>query len=350
MSATAPTHDDTKQTKDPQQAEPAGSAVRRPSTHSLLGIAERYALLAIFVAIFLFFLLNPASANFGNSANINTVLRGQTAVAMIAIAAVFPLVAGNMDFSLGATAATSSVISAGLMANHGQPLVVCVLASIAFGALVGLFNGVMVTRFHLDSFVTTLGVSTLLAGVIQWYTHGQTIYQGISSTLTDFSYTKVLGIPGVTVVVLAVVVIAWFVLAQTPFGRSLYAIGSNPTSARLVGLRVQRNVMLTFVVSGTIAGAAGLLRLAVIGSATSDSGTSLLFPALAAVFLGAAAIKPGFFNVLGTVIGVLFVAFTVNGLTLSGVDSAVQNVFNGAALLIAVGLSTYLGMRRRARG
>lgn len=320
----------------------------RPGSHTVLGIAERYALLGLFVVICVVFTLNPASGDvFASVNNVNSVLRGQTAVAMIAIAAVFPLTTGKIDFSLGATTAASMVLSAGLMSNHDVPLLVAAVLSVALGAFIGLFNGVMVTRYRLDPFVTTLGVSTLLAGLIQWYTHGQTIHEGISTTLTDFSYSKVAGVPQVTAIVLVIALVAWYLLAQTPFGRSLYAIGSNPASARLVGLKVDRNVMLTFVIAGTIAGAAGVLRLAVQGSATSDSGTSLLFPALAAVFLGATAIRPGFFNVMGTVIGVLFVSFSVNGLTLSGVDSSVQYVFNGAALLVAIGFSTYLGIRRR---
>ncbi|MXG88291.1 ABC transporter permease [Nocardioides flavescens] len=332
-------------------AAPPAPGRTRPSSLSALGLAERYALLALLVVICVGFTVIPTSGEvFSSLNNVNSVLRGQTAVALIALAAVFPLVTGHIDFSLGATTASSMVLSAGLMSDHGTPLVVCALASVALGALIGLFNGVMVTRFRLDPFVTTLGVATLLGGLIQWYTGGQTIFRGISSTLTDYSYSKVAGLPQVTAIVAVIAVVAWYLLAHTPFGRSLYAIGANQESARLVGLPVRRNVMLSFVIAGTIAGAAGLLRLAVQGSATSDSGTSLLFPALAAVFLGATAIRPGFFNVAGTVIGVLFVSFSVNGLTLSGVDSAVQYVFNGVALLAAVGLSTYLGLRRRSRG
>ncbi|MFT4084945.1 MAG: ABC transporter permease [Nocardioides sp.] len=323
----------------------------RPSAHSLLGFAERYALLGLVIAIFVVFAVMPStSSTFTSMNNIATVLRGQTAVGMIAIAAVFPLVTGNIDFSLGATSSASMVLSAGMMANHNIPWVPCAIASLVFGAIVGTFNGVMVTRFKLDAFVTTLGVATLLGGLITWYTGGQTIYNNISTTLTDFSYAKILGIPEVTVMVIVIAAIAWYLLSHTPFGRSLYAIGSNPTSARLVGLPVQRNVMLTFVISGTVAGAAGLLRLAVVGSGQSDNGTSLLFPALAAVFLGATAFRPGFFNILGTMVGVLLVAFSVSGLTQAGVNSAVQDVFNGAALLVAVGFSTYLGVKRRSRG
>jgi ribose transport system permease protein len=225
-----------------------------------------------------------------------------------------------------------------------------VAACLAFGAVVGLVNGVAVTGFGMNPFVTTLGVATLLGGGILWYTDGQTIFQGISPDLRIFGSSTVAGLPQVTAVVAVVALLAWYLLTHTPYGRSLYAIGSNPVSARLVGLRVGRNVLLAFVISGTIAGAAGVLQLSRTGSATADSGTALLFPALAAVFLGATAIRPGFFNVVGTVIGALFVSFSVSGLTISGADTWVSPVFNGVALLVAVGLSTWLGARRRARG
>jgi ribose transport system permease protein len=316
----------------------------------LLGLAERYALLLLTAGICLYFSVSPKSGDiFASLSNVNVVLGGQTAVLMIAIAAVFPLVAGHIDFSLGATTAASMVLAAGLMSRHDVPLSVCVIACLAMGALVGLFNGVAVTVFGMNPFVTTLGVATLLGGIILWYTGGQTIFQGISPDLRIFGSSKIAGLPQVTAVVAVVALVAWYVLSHTPYGRSLYAVGSNPVSARLVGLRVGRNVMLAFVIAGTIAGAAGVLQLSRTGSATADSGTALLFPALAAVFLGATAIRPGFFNVVGTVIGALFVSFSVSGLTLSGADSWVSPVFNGVALLIAVGLSTWLGARRRSR-
>jgi ribose/xylose/arabinose/galactoside ABC-type transport system permease subunit len=147
-------------------------------------------------------------------------------------------------------------------------------------------------------------------------------------------------------VVVVATAVAWFLLTHTPYGRGLYAIGSNPRSARLVGLGVERIVIIAFVIAGGLSGVVGVLQLARAGSATADAGTNLLFPALAAAFLGATAVRPGFFNVMGTIIGVLFVAVSVSGLTLSGAAAWVSPVFNGAALLVAVGLSTYLGRRR----
>jgi ribose transport system permease protein len=266
---------------------------------------------------------------------------------MLALAAVFPLVAGNIDFSLGATAASSMVLAAGLMSREGLPLAPTVVVCVLFGGLVGLANGVAVTRFRMNPFVTTLGVATLLGGLVQWYTGGQAIFGGIARSLTQFGGRTLLGLPQVTWVVAALAVVSWFVLAQTAFGRALYAIGSSERSARLVGIPVGRSVLLSFVVAGLLAGVAGVLQLSRTGSATADNGTSLLFPALAAVFLGATSVRPGFFNVAGAVIGVLFVSVSVSGLTLSGASAWVSPVFNGLALLVAVGLSSYLGRRSR---
>jgi ribose transport system permease protein len=189
-------------------------------------------------------------------------------------------------------------------------------------------------------------MATLLGGLIQWYTGGQAITSGIDPALPSFGGDTWLGLPRVIYVVALATIVLWYLLGQTPFGRSLYAIGSNPRSARLVGVRVNRSVWTTFVLAGAMAGVAGILQLARTGSATADGGTNLLFPALAAAFLGATSVVPGFFNPIGTIIGVLFVSVSVSGLTLSGASAWVSPVFNGAALLVAVALSRYLGRHR----
>ncbi|MEU6407827.1 ABC transporter permease [Microbispora sp. NPDC046933] len=322
---------------------------RKRGGSPLLHTAERYALLGLTVVIALFFSVWPGSSStFPTMANLNVVTGSQAVVALIALAALFPLVSGYFDFSLGAIAATSSVLCAGLMSHNRLPLGVAAVAAIALGAACGAVNGLLVTRARLNAFVTTLGSATLLGGAIQWYTGGATILEGISPVLTRFGSAQFLGLPRVVYVVVVVMLVLWYVLTHTPYGRALYAIGSNARSARLVGLRVDRDVFIGFVISGTIAGVAGVLQLARTGSATADSGSSLLFAALAAVFLGATAVNPGLFNVFGTMIGVLFVSASVSGLTLAGASNWAQPVFNGAALLAAVGLSTYLGHRRGA--
>jgi ribose/xylose/arabinose/galactoside ABC-type transport system permease subunit len=330
-----------------RQPEAVATEAAPRQTLDLRAFAERNALLALLIVIGAFFAILPRSRDvFLSAENLAVLLGNQATVAMLALAAIIPLVSGHFDFSLGANAALSTVLSAGLMSRHDVPLLVACASCLVIGALIGLVNGVLVTRFRLNAFVTTLAMATLVGGVIQWYTGGQTILRGISTRLVTFGSTNLFGIPEVVYVVGVVAAVLWYVLTHTPYGRSLYAIGANPQAAKLVGIRSDKYVAGSFVIAGAIAALTGILQLARIGSATADAGNSLLFPALAAAFLGAAAVRPGFFNVVGTVIGVLFVSVAVSGLTLAGASAWVSPVFNGAALLAAVGLSTYLGRHR----
>jgi ribose transport system permease protein len=199
------------------------------------------------------------------------------------------------------------------------PLAVTVVVCVLFGGLVGLVNGVAVTRFRMNPCVTTLGVATLPGGLIRWYTGRQAIFAGISPALTRFGSLTLAGLPQVTFVVAGVAVVSWFVLTRTAYGRSLCAVGSSERSARLVGIAVSRN-LLSFVLTGLLAGVAGVLQLSRTGSAAADNGTSLLFPAgrrLPRRDVGPAR----FFDIAGAVIGVRFVSVAVSGLTLSGASA-----------------------------
>jgi ribose transport system permease protein len=322
-----------------------GRATGRP----WLGLAERYALLLVLVAVcVLFSVLPQSSGTFATRVNFATFTSNEAMTTTLAIAALFPLVAGHFDFSIAAIMSISGLTCAAAMSRFGAPLGVAVLLAIALGAAIGLVNGVLVARIGMSAIVTTLAVSTLIAGFIQWYTNGLAVATGISSSLTDFGSLSWFGVPRILYAVALVGLLSYYVLAWTPLGRQLYAIGSNERAARLVGINAVRNTIVSFVLTGTICGVAGVFLLARQGSAGTDSGTGFLFPAYAAVFLGATAITPGRFNVLGTFIGVELVAASVSGLTLAGASSWVSPVFNGAALLVAVALATVLRRRRGA--
>ncbi|SHH28527.1 monosaccharide ABC transporter membrane protein, CUT2 family [Jatrophihabitans endophyticus] len=337
---------------DPSPEPPAGTSTpgRRLDGGSAVQFLERYALLVITAAVAVFFAVtSPASEAFPTLDNANVVLGNNAVTALIALAALFPLVSGFFDFSIGSVAILTSVLCAGLQTKTGLPLWLAIVIPMAVSIGIGLVNGLLVTTFRMSPFVTTLGMATLLTGITTWYCSGTTFTLDSSSSLISFGSQRWIQLPVVFFVVLIVAAVVWYFFRHTPYGRSLYAIGSNVTSARLVGMPVDRNVRFAFVASSTISGFAGIVELARQGSATAVDGGSLLFPALAAVFLGATAITPGFFNVVGTIVSAIFVSITVSGLTLMGASGWVTNVFNGAALLVAVGLSTWLG-RRKLRG
>jgi ribose transport system permease protein len=237
------------------------------------------------------------------------------------------------------------------MSKHVASLGVAILVGGGCGALIGLNNGNVVARIGVNSMIVTLGTSGVLLGIVNWYTNGQSIGANLSSKLLDFGALNWFGIPRVFVLLVVVAVAVWWLLEHTPYGRYLTSIGSNPDAARLVGLRVPAVKLGAFVLSGALAGAAGVLLVATNGNASPQAGTILdTLQALAAAFLGATAIHPGRFNVPGTFIAIYFLAFTVAGLQLAGVATYVNDVFNGAALFFAVIISTAIGRRRAGTG
>jgi ribose transport system permease protein len=309
---------------------------------------ERTALPLLVVGLFLVFTLLPATQDsFPTVVNLRTLAANQSVIAIVAIAAMIPLIVGEFDVSVGANLGMGQIAAAGAMANAHVSAAVAILIAIAMCAFVGVVNGYLVAYVGVNSLITTLGMGTFIGGLVLYYSHSAAIVSGIAPSITDFGLGLTLGVPNaVWVVAVAALLVGWL-LRQTPFGRYLLAVGSSPNAAHLVGLPVKRLVFCTFVMSGALAGVAGVILLARTGSAIPSVGSGYTLPAFAAAFLGATSITPGRFNVIGTLVGVLFVAVSVNGLTLAGTADWVDPVFNGAALVIAVALSTLVGKHRR---
>ena len=314
----------------------------------VLEFIERFALVVLAVATFVFFSVWPkTSSAFFTVANIQNVLSSQAVVGILAMAIIIPLTCGEFDFSVGSIAGLTQVLCAGFLTRLGWPVGLAILVPIGIGAFVGLSNGNTVARIGVNSLIVTLGVSTVLAGIVEWYTGGQSILISTTSELVKLGSGTWLGIPR-TVYYLAIVALGvYYLLEHTPYGRYLQSIGSNADAARLVGLRVDMLVLLAFVISGALAGFAGILWVGSNGGASPQLGTvANTLQALAAAYLGATAIKPGRFNVLGTLVAIFFLAFTVTGLSLAGVQNWINDVFNGAALFVAVLISTIIGRKR----
>lgn len=313
-------------------------------------LAERYALVGLWIAVCLMFSVLPQTRHtFPTVTNVQQILSNQAAVTIVAVGAIFPLVAGAFDLSVGAIAGISAVGCASAMSRFHLPLAAAILVGLGLASLTGIGNGFLVARVRLNSLIVTLGVYTFLTGVITWYTGGNNITTGVSGALSSFGASNWIGIPSVLYVVVIVVFVAWYVLGHTPFGRYVHAVGSNPRAARLVGIKVQRETFLCFLASGFLAGVTGIIMVATNGGAVISEGPDLLFPILTAVFLSATTITPGTYNVMGTVVGVLLVASSVSGLTLAGAADWVGDVFDGAALVLAVAVSTLVARRQGSR-
>jgi ribose transport system permease protein len=312
-------------------------------------VGERAALPVLLLILILFFSLNPTTGPiFTSAANIQNIAANQSVTGLIAIGMVIPLVAGYFDLSVAAVAGLSAVGVASSIGTHGLPVPVGLLVGISLGVAVGAVNAVLVGALRLNPFITTFAMYITIGGLLQLYTKGQ-ILTGMPADLGTWLAGKWLGIARPFWFLMLIAVVAWYLLAETPFGRKLVAIGSNETAARLAGIRVDRAVMSVFLLSGLVAGLAGALLAVRTGSADQGTAQSYLFPALAAVFLGQTTINPGYYNVWGTVIGVFLVAVAVNGLTLLGAEAWITQVFNGCALLLAVTVSSFMTRSRERR-
>ncbi|GAC1603582.1 MAG: ribose ABC transporter permease [Acidimicrobiales bacterium] len=326
----------------------SGSEDGRGGGQRVMVYVEKYALVALFLVMMVFFTFwSKTSKTFLTTANVKNVLGNQAVIGILAMAIIIPLVCGEFDFSVGSLAGLTQVLCAGFMARLGMPWPMTIVVAIAIGAFVGLSNGNTVARVGVNSLIVTLGIATVLVGIVEWYTKGKSIITGIAPGLVKLGTGDWLGIPRTVYFLIVVAAGVYYLLEHTPYGRYLHSIGSNADAARLVGLRVERLVLISFVLSGALAGLAGILLVARNGGASPQVGTvGDTLQALSAAFLGATAIRPGRFNVVGTLVAIFFLAFSVTGLSLAGVQNWVNDVFNGAALFVAVLISTIIGRRR----
>jgi ribose transport system permease protein len=300
---------------------------------SVQGLALPVAWLAV---IALFGALEPDT--FLTSANFQGILGSQAVLVVVTLGLLLPLSAGDYDLSVASTLTLAAMIVALLNGRHGWPVVPTILVAVAAGLLVGAVNGALVTLLELESLVVTLGSGTFVSGVTLWISDSNTI-GGISDSLVDPVIAwDLLGIPLSFFYGLLLCAIVWLVLDHAPAGRRLLFTGRGRDVARLSGVRVGRVRFGALVASAGIAAIAGVLYAGTTGSADPSSGASFLLQAFAAAFLGATSIAPGRFNAWGALIAAYFLATGVTGLQLVGVESFVQDLFYGAALIVAVAL------------
>lgn len=310
-------------------------------------IAERYALVLVVLMLGVGFSLHPSTRDiFLSMPNLQALTLTQSVIAVSAIAATIPLITGQFDVSVGPVLGMTSVLTGVLSVKLGLSVPLAVLISVSAGGLVGAINGLVIAYVGANSFIITLATGTLLGGLVTLGTNNQ-IITGAPDFFLLLGTQSFVGLPWLGWILIVVALSASFALRYLVKGRHFELVGSNQSAARIVGVRVERVVMSAFIISGLLSGLAGVLLFAQTGAANPQVGAGYTLPALAAAFLGATCLRPGHFNIFGTLIGVAFVAIAVNGLTLAGVADWVQPVFNGGGLFVAVGLSSMLARKVR---
>ncbi|MGW2048433.1 ABC transporter permease [Streptomyces sp. NPDC001858] len=311
-----------------------------------------YGLLALTALLFLVFSL-ALPRTFPTSDTVDSILYTQSIPAVLALAAMVPIVTGSFDLSLGYALGLAHVMVMQLVVHAGWPWPLACLAVIVGGAVMGVVNGVIVVFGRIDSFIATLGTGSMLYAVTGWVTDGGRIVpgpQGLPTAFTELYDATFLGLPVPAFYVLALAVVLWLLLERLPLGRCLYVIGSNPRAADLVGIPTRRYTVYAFTASGLIVGCAGVLLAAEQRIGNPSVGLDYLLPAFVGALLGATAVKPGRPNAFGTVVAVAVLAVGLTGIGQLGADFWTVPLFYGGTLLAAVGLAGYTARHRlRAR-
>ena len=302
----------------------------------------RYSLLMLSVVLVVAFSL-WVPQTFLTVATLQFLLNQNSPAMLLALAILVPLSAGVFDLSIGYTMGLGGAITGVLVANHGATAPEAVAAAILVGLVVGSVNGIVVVKLKIDSFIGTLGTGSIIVAVTLAVTNNQQIVLNIPHVLGTMVNASFKGLTIPFFIALFLTISTWYVLEHTALGRYIYATGFNKSTSKLAGVQTDWLRMGAFVWSATLASIAGLLVTGVAGSVDPTVGPSYLLPAFAAVFLGTSFHRWGRFNTMGTVMAVVLLGIAEEGLALTSSPVWTPEVFNGAALIIALGIS---GIRR----
>ena len=292
--------------------------------------------LALMIGVFSF-LAPVAFPTFNNFLNI---LNQASLTMIIAGGLTVAVIVGELDLSIGFAASYAGVLVTGFIVNQGMPVFLAILAVLVCGALIGIVNGLIVTKVRVNSVIATLGVGTIVVGLDFAYSTGAPIAAGVPDAFTDIALGRTFGVPNNVIIMLVVIALLWLIVECTTLGQNIQAVGGNPVAARLSGIAVDRIKIIGFIVAGVCAALTGILLASSLGSGTPSAADSYLLSAFAAVFLGSATLRDGEFHIIGTCVGVLIIAVGFNGLAIFGAPTFYQYLFQGLILILAVGMSS----------
>ena len=289
--------------------------------------------LALAVIVLAFSLIRPDK--FCTLTNFINITRQISLLVMISLGTTLVMSVNEFDLSVGSMASLGGVMAA-LLAVKGLPMAVCFLLPAAVSFCIGLLNGWIVARFRGLSFITTLGMSTVLSGVIYRLSGGATVFEGIPKSFSFLGTTKLGRVPLLSILMVVFVVLFWFLLEHTTLGRKFYAIGGNEETAKIAGIRVRKYKTIAFALCAVMACVTGMLIASRVGSANTTAGDGYFLQSYAAVFIGCTVSRKGIPNAAGTLVGAAILGILANGLTILQMPSYMQNIITGGIIILAV--------------
>jgi ribose transport system permease protein len=308
------------------------------SLGSLLSRAVRHygvilAFLILFVAVAL------GSPSFLSAKNFTNILSQWTPVGIMAVGVTYVLLAGGFDLSAASGFALCSIVAA-VLATKGFPPALSLSAAVGAGILVGIFNGLIVAGWKVNPFIATLGSAFVLSGVphvIADRTYIIVRQPGFDALGTG----AFLGLPYSGICLIAIMIVAGVVLAKTPYGLWLYAVGGNPDVSRLFGIRVRLVSASTYVFSGFCMGAAAAISTSQLSYSASDHDPALIFDVIVAVVVGGTSLSGGFGSIWRTAVGLAILATLQNGLNLLQINTAGQYIIKGLIIVSSIAVDAW---------
>jgi ribose transport system permease protein len=315
------------------------AAVGRSSVSVALDTLSRFRiqllpLVSIVALVVYFTAVNPLFFSASNALNIG---RQSSVLLLVSLAETIVILIGSIDLSVGALVTLTGILTAltvdSLGAFGGG------LVGVAAGAIVGFANGLMVTMLRVPSFLVTLGVLSILTGLTNQISQGQSILFANTLLSSLVNNAPVLGVPNVIWFALGATAILTVVAFKTKLGRYLYALGGGEVVAAHAGVPVTLYKILAFVLSGAICGFSGVMLTGQVGAGTPTAGSGLLLNSIAAVVMGGTALSGGIGGPHRTLLGVLVIAILTNGMDVTEVNSFTQDIVKGAVIILAVSLT-----------
>lgn len=296
-------------------------------------VLKQYGITLVLIALcVLFTILNPV---FFTLRNIMNVMRQMSMIGIASVGGMFVIIQGGIDLSEGAVVSFVNVVCAYLMMYAGVPPLLAILISLTVSAAIGYLNGVLVTMAKMPPLIVTLAVQGILYGVSYILTSSHSI-AGFPDSFRFIGQGYIGFLPVPVVLMVLVLILGWFILNKTYFGRYIYAIGGNDDVARLSGIRVDRIRRIVYTLGGFFAGISGIIFLSRLMSGQANTGAGFEMDVLTALVLGGVSINGGSGKIFNAIMGVAIIGVLNNGLVLINVNQHVQEVIKGVVLVAAV--------------
>lgn len=303
-----------------------GTAPRRQRRASLADAAPALIVAALLV------IGTISSDRFMQTNNLLNILQYAAEPAIIAVGMMFVVLARGIDLSVGSVMGIGNVTAALLLAA-GYPIVVSILAAIAFGGVFGLINGLLITKGRMEPIIATLATMIGARSVIYFMTDGAPLFSGIPREFVTIVRGQALGVPNGVVFLVVAFLVAYVVLRHTRYGRHIYAVGGSEETAELFGIKVNTIKISVYVISGMLAAVAGVIGASRLGIGDPNSGIGYELVAITMIVVGGVRLAGGVGTVFGALSGVLIVSILTNILQLNNVSTHAQHIFLGGGII-----------------